>query len=101
MSPRHSSVYTDRIEYAFWLVFDASGSVKMSRGQPNVGRGERAMSCTAVLPKSLFKTPELKATIGISEAVPSEFKIDIQAAGDALRRVIGCDIDLRVETPEK
>ncbi len=99
MSPRYSMSRGDHIQYSFWLVFGADGSMRFSRGEPSLSRGERSMSCTANLPKSLFKTPELKATIGISEAVPSEFKIDIDAAGEALRQVIGCDIDFRVERP--
>lgn len=100
MSPRYSTVRSTEIEYAFWLVFDADGGLRFSRGEPSIGRGERAMSCSATLPRSLFRTPELRATIGISETVPSEFKIDVDAVGAALRQAIGCDIDLRIQTPE-
>lgn len=99
MSPRYSTVRRDTIEYAFWLIFDDAGGLRMSRGEPSLSRGERAMAVTATLPRSLFAIPTLKATIGIDEAVPSEFKIDVDAAGAALRHVVGVDIDLRVNGP--
>ena len=98
MSPRYSMKRGDHMQYSFWLVFDAAGGLRFSRGQPSLSRGERSMSCTASLPLSLFSTPELKATIGVSGPVPSEFKIDVEAVGAALRQAVGCDIDLRIET---
>lgn len=93
---RYSTVRSDSIEYSFWLVFGVDGSLHMTRGEPNICRGERAMHCSATLPKSLFKTPELRATIGVNDTTPSELNIDVAAAGDALRQVVGCDIDLQV-----
>lgn len=101
MSPRHSTIFSDRIEYGFWLVFDITGGISFSRGEPTLRRGERSMSCSAVLPKTLFKTPELKARIGVSDAAPGSFTIDVEAAGAALRQVVGCDIDLRVQEPDQ
>lgn len=100
MSPRYSTIRGDEIQYSFWLVFDADGGMRFSRGEPSLDRGERGMACSAVLPRSLFRVPALKATIGISEGVPSEFRIDIDAASEALRQAIGVDIDLRVVGPE-
>lgn len=96
----HSFVRTDHIEYGFWLVFDETGGMRASRGQPNVQRGERAMCCRAILPLSLFVTPELRATIEFAEPVQSSFQIDVQAASTALKQAIGCDVDLRVVQPE-
>lgn len=101
MSPRHSIIRKDTIDYAFWLVFDADGGMRFSRGEPALGRGERSMACSAVLPRTLFRVPELKATIGVSDAAPGSFTIDVEAAGAALRQVIGCDIDFRVQQPEE
>lgn len=102
MSARFSQVYGPVFKYEFWLVFSSDGGMRLSRGQPgSLGRGERAMSCVANLPRSLFKTPELKAEITIPEGdAPAEFKIDVEAAGAALRQVVGVDIDLRVNGPE-
>ena len=93
---RYSTTNGKQIDYAFWLVFGRDGSVRLTRAQPSAGRGERAMSCRAVLPMSLFRTPELKATIVLDEATKSEFKIDVRAASEALKGVIGVDVDLQV-----
>jgi hypothetical protein len=54
------------------------------------------MAVQAKLPRSLFRTPTLKATIGVGQAPPSELKIDTVAAADALRAATGLDFDLRV-----
>ena len=96
MSTRHSIIRFDHIEYSFWLIFDRAGGVRMSRGEPSISRGERAMSCTAKLPKSLFKTPELKASIAIGEQIPDTFQIDVAAASEALKQAVGVDVDLRI-----
>lgn len=101
MSPRHSVIRSTEIDYGFWLIFDADGGMRFSRGEPALGRGERAMACSAKLPRSLFRVPELRATIGVSDAAPGAFTIDVEAAGEALRAVVGCDIDFRVTTPEQ
>lgn len=96
MSPRHSTIRSTEIEYGFWLVFDADGGMRFSRGEPSIATGERSMSCQAKLPRSLFRTPTLTATIGVSGPAPTAFHIDVEAAGAALRQVVGCDIDLQV-----
>jgi hypothetical protein len=103
LSARYSVTYGDTFKFEFWLVFGRDGSMRLSRGQPgSLGRGERAMSCVANLPASLFKTPELKAEITIPKGdAPAEFKIDVEAAGAALRQVVGVDIDLRVNSPDR
>lgn len=101
MASRHSSVRATEISYVFWLVFDAAGGMRFSRGEPPLKRGERAMSCSAVLPKALFQTPELKAKIAVNETIPPTLKIDVAAASEALKQVVGCDIELRVERPAK
>lgn len=98
MTKRHSYISKDRIEFSFWLIFDADGGMRFSRGEPNIGRDERAMACTTALPRSLFGTPQLKARIDITEGGGAAFTIDVEAAADALRGALGVDIDLRVTT---
>ncbi len=93
MSKRFSSVTRDRIEYSFWLIFDDVGGMRLSRGEPSCGRAERAMQVTATLPKALFATPRLSATIAVGGEVP-ETTIDIAAASEALRGALGVDIDM-------
>jgi len=96
MSTRYTIIRSDGLEYGFWLIFSMDGNVRMSRGEPSISRGERAMSCTAKLPKSLFKTPELKASIAIGEQIPDTFQIDVAAASEALKQAVGVDVDLRI-----
>ena len=87
----------DAMQYSFWLVFGVDGSMRCSRTQPGTDRNERAMSVTATLPMALFATPELKATIEVaSPGAAAAFNIDIEAAATALRGVLGCDVDLKV-----
>jgi hypothetical protein len=99
MSPRYSVVRADHVEYGFWLVFDEAGGVRMSRGEPFLSRGERAMNLTAKLPRSLFATPQLRATINVVDGSPEVKQIDVGAAERALKHALGVDIDLRVNPP--
>lgn len=97
---RFSSIRADHIEYSFWLVFSRNGDVRMSRGEPAIERGERAMSCTATLPLALFRTPELRAKIRVDEAASMDFSIDVEAAAAALKQAVGVDVDLRIASVE-
>lgn len=94
---RFSSVRRDHVEFAFWLVFAEDGSVRLTRGEPSLARNERAMSLSATLPRSLWRTPALRASITMPEgAAPDRINIDIEAASEALKSVLGVDIDLTV-----
>jgi hypothetical protein len=97
MSARHSTIRRDHIDYSFWLVFAADGGMRFARAEPTTGRGERAMKCSATLPIALFRTPELRATIAISDGIPEAYEINVEAAGEALRHALGVDIDLQVK----
>lgn len=55
------------------------------------------MAVSAVLPRALFETPSLKASIAVDGAPAADFELDVQAAADALRGALGVEIDLRVE----
>lgn len=96
MAQRYSNVSRDQIEYAYWLVFDDAGAMRFSRGQPSLNPGERAMSCRTQLPRSLFRVPQLTATIHVAEGEPSAFAIDVEAAGEALAAVVGCAVVMTV-----
>lgn len=98
MTKRFSTVLRDKIEYSFWLVFDDAGGMRLARGEPQCGRAERAMSVSATLPRALFATPRLSATIAVSSEVPTT-TIDISAASEALRAVLGVDIDMVIREP--
>lgn len=93
------------IEYSLWLIFDATGIVRMTRRAPGLCRGERAIALTCKLPKSLFTAPTLRAFLTIDDAGAGTMAIDIEAANVAIREALGVDIDLRInqqptETPD-
>lgn len=86
----------DVIEYKFWLTFDRDGSMRFSRNEPGVTADQRAMSCTAVLPRSLFSTPTLRATIDVIGPEPTALQFNVQTVSEALKQAIGVDVDLRI-----
>ena len=96
MSARHSIVRDDFIEYTFVIVFGDCGEVRLTREQPRLGSRERAMSIIAKLPTSLFKTPTLRGSIAIADPAAPPLQIDLQAAAEALRQSIGCEVELHV-----
>ncbi len=87
--------------YGFWLVFDSNGKVRQTVREPDISRSERKMFVSAMLPKSLWVSPALRATITVREDDHEpKFEIDLQAAADALRSSLGVDIDMRIVPPE-
>lgn len=84
------------IAFSLWLIFARSGTVRATRTAPNLDRGERAMALSIVLPKSLWSTPALRATIEVPEVSAPPPTVDIRAAADALKTVLGVDIDVRL-----
>jgi hypothetical protein len=98
MKPATSRTAT-HLTYTFWLTFDVQGGMKMSRGQPIVGRGERAMQCSATLPRTLFDIPTMRAQITITDPGEKALDFDLHATGDALRKALGVDVDLQIVQP--
>lgn len=96
MNAPASVIRADHIEYSFWLSFRDDGTMRFTRTKPGVYRGERAMRCSAKLPKSLFTTPTLSATITVDDAGAAAMTVDVRAASDALSLALGVDVDLRV-----
>lgn len=95
---KHTKRTAEHLEYSFWLIFDDDGSVRLLRALPSVGRNERAMSMTAKLPLSLFKTPQLSATLTVDAPAVEPMVVDLRAASEALSMAIGVDVDLQVNT---
>jgi hypothetical protein len=101
MSKQFSVVRNDHVEYAMWLTFDAQGGVRMSRGQPALGIGERALSLTAKLPLSIFRTPQFSATLTVNAGPEGGApRIDVAAAEASMREALGVDVVLRVTGSE-
>jgi hypothetical protein len=97
---RHSAKRADHWEIGFWLIFDVNGGVRLTRGEPDLGRFERGMQMTIKIPHALFKTPTLRASIDIQSPEPAVQPIDLTAAAEALKLSIGCDVDVRIVSTE-
>ena len=69
--------------------------MKLTRTKPGTKRDERAMFLQITLPNSLWATPELRATITVDE-MGQPLRIDVAAASEALRSVLGVDVDVQV-----
>jgi hypothetical protein len=103
MAARTSSISSTTIEFSYWLIFDDAGGVRMTRTEPSIDRRERAMKCSTKLPRSLWRTPTLTASIEVA-APPNgshAVKIDLGATADALRSVLGVDVDVRIVEPRQ
>lgn len=90
----------DHWEIAFFLTFSSSGDVRLTRGQPAMSGNERAMSITANIPHSLFRIPQLSATITLGEKTTPDMHIDLAAAEQALSDALGARVELSVAAPE-
>lgn len=87
-------------EIGFWLIFDAWGAVRLTRGEPDLSANERGMKMTAKLPHALFNRPQLSGSITVQEPVSEPMNIDLTAAATALKEALGVEIDLKVVPPE-
>jgi hypothetical protein len=90
----------DTLNMSFWLAFDRHGYLRLSRGEPSLAANERAIAMSAQVPLSLFRTPNLSGTLTITAPEHSPPVIDVSAAEDALKAVIGCDVVLSVRDAE-
>lgn len=98
MTSRHSMLYGDTIEYSGWLIIDSQGGMKLSRPPPRLAAGERALSLVVKVPKTLFKTPSLKATITIPpDTSPPEISAETVAGiENALKIGTGMEFSVTV-----
>lgn len=99
MSPRMSRVTSTEVEYYFQLVFDEGGSVRLTRSEGKLDRGERSMGMLLKVPRSLWQTPTLRATVEIADPGNPRAVIDVKAASEAVSQALGIDIDLVVQQP--
>lgn len=98
--------YTDRGEVTldFWLTvhpgdperYPRRPSARISAGPPSLARGERALNLKVSLPLALFEQPEIVASIRVDQP-QQPVRIDTTAVAEALRGVIGMDIDISVK----
>lgn len=97
MSKRYSVRRGDVVEYSLWLAFSMAGDVRLSRGEPSLAAGWRAMQMTVKLPLALFRTSVLRAEVSVPADSDGDYKLVVEAAGEQLKKALGLDIDLRVE----
>lgn len=83
------------LQFDYWLVFDKDGTMKMTRNRPAASRYQRLMFMQSTLPLSLWAAPELKASVTVGEASEATV-VDVKAASEALKAVLGVDVDVRV-----
>lgn len=89
------------IEYQFWLTFSNNGGNKgpvprITKGEPQTSRGERAVYCVAKLPKSLFRIPSVSINIDVKQEEQSNITAQVEAAAEAFKNSIGIDVDLSI-----
>lgn len=88
----------------FWLTVNAgeSGryprrpSARISAGAPQLARDERALNLKVNLPLALFELPDIVASITV-EHPNQPVRIDARAVADAVRGVVGMDVDISVK----
>jgi hypothetical protein len=93
---RYTSRTATEVVMHFHLVFDEAGTLKLSRSEPRLNRGERSMALALKVPRTLWQTPQLSASIEITDPGNPKAEIDVKAASDALREVTGLDIDVQI-----
>lgn len=86
----------DTLIYHFVIIFDDAGGIRQTRGDPDLTRGERAMTINLEVPKAIFRTPALRAFLTVADPGNPEPKIDLGVTAAALRAATGIDFDLRV-----
>lgn len=88
----------------FWLTIGRgegmSGrpSVRVTAAYPNLARNECTINLKMELPIALFQSPTLQARIKVDQ--PEQvFTIDAETIAEAVRGVIGMDVDIQVAGP--
>lgn len=90
-------------KFEFWLTLEPpNGSrfqppaPRVTKGQPSLKGQERSMKLMLEVPKKVFETPSLSATVRIAEPNVDTVHVDTEAASEALKQAIGCDVYLSV-----
>lgn len=91
-------------DFEFWLTLTKPGvhrphrppPPKATQKQPALGPDERAMKMKISVPRAVFQTPSLSATVQVSEPNTEAVHIDADAASEALKEVLGCDVRVEV-----
>jgi hypothetical protein len=99
MASRHFSKDAANIRITMWLIFTDNGGARLTRDEPDLKTGERAMHVTASLPRAIFRRPSLTGTIivpGDANATSVLAKVENNAAA-VLKKHCGLDLTLTVK----
>ena len=97
-------VLHDETHYYFQgnLTLHPENGIKFTHGVPQgVSGGARILALEIQVPKSVFQTPALRATIDISDEQTDAIQIDTQACAGVLKEVIGADVAVTVRRPDE
>jgi hypothetical protein len=95
MGARHYTIYRDRIEYTGWLVVDARGGMRLTRGPTKCEPGERKVQLTVTVPQTVFNTPEMSVKVNFGGPACQHLQAEVEArlsdliATDRVQLVIG------------
>lgn len=98
----------DNVYLDFFLIIDPGQighynqrpSVRVTAGEPKLARGERSMNLKITLPAALFQTPTLSARIEV-DSPTQQIVIDTTAVAEAVRGIVGMDVDIQVNRGEE
>lgn len=100
----HTTLHT--VEVDCWLTvhpgnapnYNRRPTVRLTAGEPNLSRGERAIYVKMSLPLALFEAPSIVARIDVAQPT-APISIDASALADAVKSAIGMDVLLEVVAP--
>lgn len=76
-----------------WLVLDERGGLRLTRKEGRLAPGERAIKLAVEVPRSIFRTPQLKATVTIpKDQSPEELVAKTQGLADQLGAGLGMTV---------
>ncbi len=85
----------------FWLIIKQNGSVRTTKGRPDLKWDEVAIKIDIELPNDLFKRPTLSASINIDHHPKLEIEAEtINNVEEVLKRE-GINVKLKIEKTEE
>lgn len=94
-----SSLTGNELSLHGWLIFDERGDMRIVRKEAGLRPGERAMKLLVSVPRSVFRTPTLRAEIAIPKGdAPDQIVAKTQTLADQLSAGLG--LTITVVAPE-
>jgi hypothetical protein len=83
----------------FFLVVNDGGSVRTTKGRPDLKWNEIAIHLNLQLPQQLFQKPQIQASITVDESKVAPTLIDVETANnvkEAIEAATGMEVKLEV-----